>query len=675
MELVEANLDDKPLFEALSYTWDLTTRLDFLNDFEEIRDKGEQRPVLCNGKTVHITMNLYLALIEFRRMKLETALWSDQICINQQDSLEKIPQLAIMEQIYSSASAVVIWLDTLNTVRNWALDFMESLPDGPKGTTLVTTDPPMQQSVFDKINRPFKAAKEISDSLGKHSRWIAVMLALSCGWFDRIWTLQEFMLAKRFRILMGNREIPQSALVNAATQVFDFYATDSLSVQVGINNLTNGDLGSLAQNRTRLFEERTKFQNGKRYSAAEYLVIARRKEATVSKDLVFAGAGLLEQGVPDSVNYFSTTREVYSAFAVERLWPQTEIESLTFVGGTSPKVEGLPSWVPDLSTELIPQPLRYSGCQILDKAIAPGLTRFTIHAQTLSMIAAKWNSVGEVGESLWSWTNWGYQPYNTEEGKRGTAQISKIRMKTSTTDSRERFGLMFALLEGMGEVYAPTEECPMDALWKTLLGGATLAHEDDSTIWRDRFYNFLALTYLDIRSVLEAKKKSTSAPDPWKVSLVQDLPNLVERVSSLINAYDRPSWSESDQSLKQVVSDLTNRLYGGDTSKGGLSELRAAFRGDPSHEPASLFGDLFTKVYDGRQIFSTPNGYLGISTEDVKPEDVIMLVAGADVPYVLRPVAGVQSTFTLVGEAYVHGLTAKGSLNETDLLFGDIQIV
>lgn len=675
VDLFESNLDDKPVFEALSYTWDLPTRFAILHDFEEIRDKGEQRPVLCNGKTVHITMNLYLALLELRRMKLETSLWSDQICINQQDALEKIPQLATMGRIYSSASTVVIWLDTLNAVRNWALNFMESLPDDPVRIARIATDPPVQSSVLDRINRSFKAAREISESLGNHSRWIAVLLAMTSAWYDRAWTFQEFMLAKRVRIMMGKREVPQSAIFKAATQVFDFYATDSLSVQKGLNNVTNGDLGSLAQNRTKLFEERIKFQNGKRYSAAEYLVIARRREATLPKDLVFAGAEVLEQGALESVNYFSTTREVYCAFAIEKLWLQTGIKSLSLVGGTAPKVEGLPSWVPDLSTELIPQPLRYSGYQTLDKATAPGLASFAIQLQTLSVKAAKWSSAGLVGESLWSWTNWEYRQYNTEEGKRGTAQISKLRMRTSTTGVQEKFGLMFGLLDGMGAVYTATGERPMDALWKTLLGGATLTDEN-SSIWRHRFYNFFARTYLDNRSTLEAKKKLTLTPDPWIVPLVQDLPDMQDRVSAFLDAHDIPLDWDSKHSLSRVISDLTDRLYGGDASKGGLSELKAAFRGDPSHEPASIFGDLFTKIYNGRRIFSTPDGYLGIGTEDIRPGDVIMLVAGADVPYVFRPLLGAaEATFTLVGEAYVHGMTAEDRFSEDDFVFDDIYIV
>ncbi|KAF1998436.1 hypothetical protein P154DRAFT_407830, partial [Amniculicola lignicola CBS 123094] len=58
----------------------------------------------------------------------------------------------------------------------------------------------------------------------------------------------------------------------------------------------------------------------------------------------------------------------------------------------------------------------------------------------------------------------------------------------------------------------------------------------------------------------------------------------------------------------------------------------------------------------GRRIFVSEKGYLGTGVEEVKKGDLVYMVAGADVPYILRPVVGKEHTFTLVGEAYVHGI-------------------
>ncbi|KAF2228724.1 hypothetical protein EV356DRAFT_435862, partial [Viridothelium virens] len=64
----------------------------------------------------------------------------------------------------------------------------------------------------------------------------------------------------------------------------------------------------------------------------------------------------------------------------------------------------------------------------------------------------------------------------------------------------------------------------------------------------------------------------------------------------------------------------------------------------------------------GRRVFTSEKGYLGTGVEDVRAGDLVVLVEGACVPYILRPVAGREGTFSLVGEAYVHGMMDGESL-------------
>jgi hypothetical protein len=66
---------------------------------------------------------------------------------------------------------------------------------------------------------------------------------------------------------------------------------------------------------------------------------------------------------------------------------------------------------------------------------------------------------------------------------------------------------------------------------------------------------------------------------------------------------------------------------------------------------------VFANVYRGRRIFRSRKGYLGIGTEAIQAGDVVAFVAGARVPYAFRPMRGTTDTYTLIGEAYVHGLS------------------
>jgi hypothetical protein len=67
------------------------------------------------------------------------------------------------------------------------------------------------------------------------------------------------------------------------------------------------------------------------------------------------------------------------------------------------------------------------------------------------------------------------------------------------------------------------------------------------------------------------------------------------------------------------------------------------------------------KKYDGAmgyiyglKPFISEKGYVGLAPEDSKPGDVICVIIGAIVPYVLRKLP--EEEFQLIGEAYVHGI-------------------
>jgi hypothetical protein len=67
-------------------------------------------PILVNGASVAVTVNLESALRYLRHSDLPRVLWIDAICINQHDLGEKRHQVSIMQSIYTYAEQVVVWL-------------------------------------------------------------------------------------------------------------------------------------------------------------------------------------------------------------------------------------------------------------------------------------------------------------------------------------------------------------------------------------------------------------------------------------------------------------------------------------------------------------------------------------------------------------------------------------
>ena len=89
-------LDDRPVYNALSYAWG------------ENDDLGLQ--IRVRGVLVGVRQNLWNAL-NCLRLKAKKSLWVDALCINQKDVHERNHQVSFMGTIYENASVVLVWLD------------------------------------------------------------------------------------------------------------------------------------------------------------------------------------------------------------------------------------------------------------------------------------------------------------------------------------------------------------------------------------------------------------------------------------------------------------------------------------------------------------------------------------------------------------------------------------
>jgi hypothetical protein len=56
----------------------------------------------------------------------------------------------------------------------------------------------------------------------------------------------------------------------------------------------------------------------------------------------------------------------------------------------------------------------------------------------------------------------------------------------------------------------------------------------------------------------------------------------------------------------------------------------------------------------GKESFCYPNGFLGLGPAEVESGDVVCILSGGNLPYVVRPLG--QDEFTFLGPSYVHGI-------------------
>lgn len=165
LETFRVKLDEERVYNALSYVWGT---------------EPVSVAVSCNGMPLLITPTVYEMLAHLDH---GAAYWIDAVCIDQNDPNEKATQIPLMNQIYSRAECVLIWLGC--------------------------SDPYLQAFMadFDRVDDLSRAWKPKDETGQPDWRgedwpidgadfWYGFDRLLRHPWFERLWTFQEATLAK-----------------------------------------------------------------------------------------------------------------------------------------------------------------------------------------------------------------------------------------------------------------------------------------------------------------------------------------------------------------------------------------------------------------------------------------------------------------------------------------------
>lgn len=162
--LIDANLTEKPLYEALSYTWAIDS------DIGDPRNGAGKRTIICNGAALDVFKNLHNALFHLQEMGWTfVPIWIDAICINQDDDIEKSAQVNMMGTIFRDASRVIIWLGKSSLATDLAL----------RKAQFLFTD----EDLPDDVSTAWAALSSSSAALVTLT---ALSWVLSRGWFARV---------------------------------------------------------------------------------------------------------------------------------------------------------------------------------------------------------------------------------------------------------------------------------------------------------------------------------------------------------------------------------------------------------------------------------------------------------------------------------------------------------
>lgn len=186
LQLRHAVLGAEDKFSALSYTWGEESPLFPIL----IREKG-----LASLRTLFVRLNLYEFLHAARRSSRSWGIkwiWIDQICINQEDHIERCHQVKQMHSLYSTAQATIIWPGRSFVDEDLALQIHE------KRLHLSVLNAPDSEAV---------ASPAVSGHLDPDAQRLLGMLTngrfialVATPYWERIWIIQEILLASSVKM-------------------------------------------------------------------------------------------------------------------------------------------------------------------------------------------------------------------------------------------------------------------------------------------------------------------------------------------------------------------------------------------------------------------------------------------------------------------------------------------
>ncbi|KAF2838755.1 hypothetical protein M501DRAFT_992705 [Patellaria atrata CBS 101060] len=193
-----AKLDRAPPYEAVSYVSD------------EPRDAEE---VVCNGKSLEVSMNLYAALQRVRLQNRPRMLWVDQVCMDQKNDKERGQQMMLMGDIFTHADDVLVWLGenedddadlAFGLIKELNAHFLD-LVQG-KGKKKRTTQS-IPEITPDQLTR------------ADDHKWNALSNLLCRAWFNDIFIIRQIGVASSAEIMCGDYAVDWRELVISASWI------------------------------------------------------------------------------------------------------------------------------------------------------------------------------------------------------------------------------------------------------------------------------------------------------------------------------------------------------------------------------------------------------------------------------------------------------------------------
>lgn len=206
VKTLTADLD----FDALSYAWGSPEKVS---------------PIELNGQKICIARNLSVALPKLRHYNAAAPryIWIDALSINQDDVKERGEQVQLMGKIFSSAARVISWLGDYSESSSSAFicrgEEGKDLQDIFRFLSLFPEEPLWNTSYPKDLRNLHKERAEALVKALSHQHLDFLKDVLCRPYFQRLWIIQEVLLARELVVMLGSVVVDWKDLFKASFSI------------------------------------------------------------------------------------------------------------------------------------------------------------------------------------------------------------------------------------------------------------------------------------------------------------------------------------------------------------------------------------------------------------------------------------------------------------------------
>ncbi|KAK4187330.1 heterokaryon incompatibility protein-domain-containing protein [Podospora australis] len=579
-----------PEYYALSYVWG---------------DPKDLISITVNDGEFKCTRSLHKALTKLAQNtdSATMILWADAICIDQTNPEERAHQVGrMMRHIYKEAQEVLAFLGDPYEGVDTAIKYLLKAAQHPE----CHLDPTLKPCLT--VGKKKRARLSAGDQeLGRN-----LVQLFNLPWWDRVWTVQEFVLAKEVHFFCGDRVVSAGLILKAIDNIdkhvlsccesfasafyerFVFLRRSSSFTSSSSSSECAGTDVSVANSTVwQAFSRMRALAGNAGKCQVNHLSpgLYRSRLSSDPRDKIYGLLGLSADGLSRHValNYDAPVEQVFEDFTLLHIEHTGGLDLLGLLGGekTSSSLN-LPSYVPDWT-------------------LSPGNTWSMDEGWMITLVDRSLFSRSYYNASRGTSPNW--RRYKPAEENLKAVTVNGFVFDTISFASKERIN-----------PWENPEDCKKWAVEVETQVNATLKNKDDA---EELFLRALCGNLVAKRSEPSIVKWIKQPPDGGRGKYLP---------------LARGFW-------KAVVKT-------GSRSK-GAKYSRVDW-------PIQL-------VSRGRSFIITDNGYIGWADNRCAPGDVIAILGGGAAPFVLSPVkdsTGKLSRYRVSGDAYIQGIMQGEAMDD-----------